>query len=287
MGYAKWTAYRLPYLVPRTALKAKLGFTSVEAVLFDVIPRVTLDPYMTNWTRIYAKEGLWWTSLPEAIEAADAANDPDKLLEFLSDPRDVVFAGTKSERELPLTANGIDSWNRNQPPMKYVFEPFMDRMSPYSPVVDTFADGYRLLADNLMKDKLDPNNAAAMDLLIDEMISDVREEWTQIADNRRTPTQQDQTRMEHAEVMGALAFAVNHNRPSRFPETMANHREWFLSVLGKERPVTARDVALYATRFGEYTLIGNEGRSQGFRLDVPEREGKVSYLYDGEVMQEE
>jgi hypothetical protein len=184
-GYAKWTAYRLPYLVPRTALKAKLGFTSVEAVLFDVIPRVTLDPYMTNWTRIYAKEGLWWTSLPEAIDAAATANDPDKLLEFLSDPRDVVFAGTSRERELPLTANGIDSWNRNQPPVKYLFEPFMDRMSPYSPVVDTFSDGYRLLADKLMKDKLDPNNAAAMDLLIDEMISDVRDEWTQIAADRK------------------------------------------------------------------------------------------------------
>ncbi|MFH1728496.1 MAG: hypothetical protein ABIA04_08760 [Pseudomonadota bacterium] len=263
-GYAKWTFYRTPILFPRTMIKGTLGVDKFGAVIVDFLPRMIVDPYITNWTRIYAKSSLWWPHFDDALEG-----DTDKLMEFMVGDSE-------------YSANGIDSWNSDHNVI-----PYLKRTLPHKPKVNTFADGYRTLTEKLLDNKMNPENLKAFDVLISELIGEVRSDMENgvIRDNA-------QERIEHAEILSAVAYTVHHDNPTAFSETFSVHGQWIDHLLGEKKPVSPDDIAELATLIGEYTTIGDkgeimqpvpfvgsffkgiDGRSMGYQLD---EEGNIDF----------
>ncbi len=257
MGYATWTALRSISVLPlRTALKVNFGWHSGAAIASDLIPRFTIDPYWTNWTRIYAKSGLWWPHIDETL-----VGDKEAFSNF--------FSGTSA-----FSANGVDTWNRNHYPLNLATRP-----EKGEPDVDTFGDGYKVLTQKLMDGKLSPDKMETFDMLLSDLISDAR---VQISASVKTDNAQKI--IEHAEVLSAVAYVCHQKNPSAFKETFEKHERWISNILGPVKPLTPSDVKTLATKFGEYTFFGStaeslktipgignffsgiEGRSQGYKV---------------------
>ncbi|MBI1909369.1 MAG: hypothetical protein HYS22_04290 [Deltaproteobacteria bacterium] len=275
-GYALWTLLRSISILPvRTFLKIRFGWHSGAAVAIDQFPRMTIDPYFTNWTRLYAGAGLWWSHYD------DQAVAPQDLGAFLA-----FHTGNDY-----WAANGIDSWNRNHFPLNAL--PGLG--DPEEPVVDTFADGYRLLTEKLMKGNLDRDSMEMADILVSELMDEAKGRIAEKLNGVSLPHKvagNGQTVVEHAEVYAAVAWAVRQAKggspkggspnPDAFSETFRRHGSWIEKVLGEEKPATPADVARLATKFGEFTWFGEklrmipgvgpsmptwpEGRSKGYDL---------------------
>lgn len=282
-GYAMWTLLRSVSILPAmTALKVNLGWSGNLAVASDLPNRFIISPLWTNWTRIYAKAGLWWPSFGPMLDNVQATDQGTQgLLGFLT--------GTDT-----FTANGLDNWSTAHWPVNCVTDPSMNCLtignSDTKPAYDTFSDAYEQLTAKLIDGKLDKERMEVLDELTADMISEVQAEMQ--AGGKGADLQ---TKIEHAEVLASVAYAVHYNNPTTFNVTMGKHSEWINKVLGPQKPVTSKDVKVLATLFGENTFFGElgkpmqalpiggqffsgvEGRSQGFHVDLGEDGSTVLY----------